>query len=142
MVICQPPQGGLNIYNREPARFPNQNNKGRKENEMVVKIIGVESKAGSFTAQQTGQVIDYNNIYLYAVRTLPVVTDGRICSGEVPETIKIKNDSSVIRGVFNRDMSAKDMVEMIGKEYNVYYDNHNKVDMIIPLDPPAGKKGA
>lgn len=109
---------------------------------MVVRIIGVEAKAGSFTSQQSGQVIDYNNIYLYAVRTLSQPTDNRLCSGEVPETIKIKNDSAVIRGVFNREMSAKDFTDMIGKEYNVYYDNHNRVDMIISLEPPAGKKGA
>lgn len=108
---------------------------------MLIRIIGVESKSGSFTSKETGQVIDYNNINLYGVRVLSHPSDGRLCSGEVPETIKIKNDKDVIRGIFNQEMTAKDFVDMIGKEYNVYFDNHKKPDMIFPL-PTAGKKGA
>lgn len=108
---------------------------------MVVRIIGVESKSGSFVNQSTGQMIDYNNIYLYAVRTLSVPSDGRLCTGEIPETIKIKNDKNVILGIFNQEMSAKDFTDMIGKEYNVYYDKNGKADMIFPL-ASAAKKGA
>ena len=108
---------------------------------MVVRVIGVETKAGTFTSQTSGQVIEYNNIYLYTVRTLSVPADGRLCSGEVPETIKIKNDATVIRGIFSQEMAAKDFLDMIGKEYNIYFDNHQKVDMISPI-APAGKKGA
>ena len=108
---------------------------------MVIKIIGVEVKSGSFTNQANGQVIDYNNIYLYGVRALSQPSDGRLCSGEVPETIKIKNDPNVILGVFNKEMFHKDYLEMIGKEYNVYYDKNGKADMINPLTS-AGKKGA
>ena len=109
---------------------------------MVVRIIGVEVKAGTFTSQQNGQLIDYNNIMLYGVRTLSQPSDGRLCSGEVTETIKIKNNNAFVRGVFNREMSSKDYLDMIGNEYNVYYDNHKKVDMIFPLSVPTGKKGA
>ena len=107
----------------------------------IIKIIGVECKSGSFTSTQNGQQIDYNNIYLYGVRTLTVPADGRLCSGEIPETIKIKNDNNVVRSVFNQDMSANDFLDMVGKEYNVYYDKNGKADMIFPV-PSAGKKGA
>ena len=108
---------------------------------MIVRIIGVEAKAGSFTSQSTGQVIDYNNVYLYGIRTLSEPTDGRLYNGEIPETIKIKNDKDVVRSIFSQEMTAKDFTDMIGKEYNVYYDKNGKPDMINPL-PPAGKKGA
>ena len=109
---------------------------------MVVRVIGVEVKSGSFTNQSTGQVIDYNNIYLYCIRPLAETTDGRLCSGEIPETVKIKNDKDVVRSVFNQEMSSKDFTDMIGKEYNVGYDSHQKVEMIYPYVAPAGKKGA
>ena len=108
---------------------------------MIVRIIGVEAKTGSFTSPSTGQVIDYNNIYLYGIHSLSKPKDGRLCNGEIPETIKIKNDKDVVRSIFSQEMSGKDYIEMIGKEYNVYYDKNGKPDMINPL-PPAGKKGA
>lgn len=108
---------------------------------MLVKIVGVENKSGSFTSQSTGQVIDYNNLYLYAVRSLSQASDGRLCVGETVESIKIKNDVNVIRSIFSKEMSAKDFIEMVGKEYNVFYDKNGKADMIYPIET-AGKKGA
>lgn len=108
---------------------------------MELRIIGVECKSGSFTSQSTGQMIDYNNIYLYGVRSLPETADNRLSIGEASEVIKIKNDKDVVRSVFNSEMTSKDFTDMIGKEYGVFYDKNGKLEMVIPLSP-ASKKGA
>lgn len=108
---------------------------------MIVKIKGVEGMAGSFTSKTTGQLIDYNNIHLYALRPLSPASNGRLCFGEATEDIKIKNDANVIRSIFSKEMTSKDFIEMVDKEYNVFYDRNGKVDMIYPVDS-AGKQGA
>lgn len=36
----------------------------------MIKVVGFETKKGSFTNQQTGEVIDYDNLIIYYVSDL------------------------------------------------------------------------
>ena len=107
----------------------------------LLKIIGVEHKSGSFTSE--GKTVEYNNIYLYAVRSLSKPSDGRLCFGEVTETVKVKYNNDVIRNIFGFDMTSDDFVSMIGSEYNVFYDKNGSVEKVSAVaSASSGKKGA
>ena len=109
---------------------------------MVVKVIGVRCRPGVFVVPSTGEAKPYNNINIYCVTSLKKTSEDVFCAGETFLNLKIKNDKDVIRGIFSTEMTISDFVNMIGNEYNVFFDQYKNPDMITPLAPPAGKKGA
>ena len=76
----------------------------------MIKVVGFETKKGSFTNQQTGEVIDYDNLIIYYVSDLKEEVEGLYSS-----EIKIKSkDIKKILG----DIKPS---EMINKEIIPYY---------------------
>ncbi len=69
----------------------------------MIKVVGFETKKGSFTNQQTGEVIDYDNLIIYYVSDLKKEVEGLYSS-----EIKIKSkDIKKILG----DLNPSDLLD-------------------------------
>lgn len=103
---------------------------------MILTIVGVEKKSGSFTNSASGQSFDYNNIYLYGLRSVSK-DEENFSFGQIPEFVKIKNEREVIISIFGFEVSKDDLVSMIGNDYIVYYDKNGKPEQILPFQKGA-----
>lgn len=96
---------------------------------MVTKIIGYERKAGNLTSDRTGELIDYDNHYLYYT-----VSDVEGVTGQKAGEVKINTKKLTVHG-------AQSLDELIGKEVILGLDPSSKVPRAtdIYLLPGAGK---
>lgn len=99
---------------------------------MVLTIIGGEKKSGTFTNSASGQTFDYNNIYLYGLRPVSSNSDD-FNFGQVPESLKLKNDKDFLTSVFGFVPSQDDLRSMEGNEYIVHYDKNSRVEQILAV---------
>lgn len=110
---------------------------------MIIKIVGVEVKRGTFTRQDSGEVIDYDNVFLYGLQNNEYSENNNFGFGSIAKTFKIKNTTASIVNVFGFELRREDLEAMVGKDYVVSCNEKGRVDSVFPYQKPAeNKKGA
>lgn len=112
---------------------------------MIMKVIGVELRKGTFT--DSGKTINYNNIMIHALKPNVKSSGESFSVGSIPVSVKIKNDVSIIEAIFGSRITTDDLVSMIDSDYDITFDEKKQVDRIVPFSAPApapaaSKKGA
>lgn len=97
---------------------------------MYVTIVGSEIKAGSFTDDKTGKLIDYNNLYLYGLQEVDKAAD-KFSFGFSPVIVKIKNTEEDMKKVFGFTPSGQQLMELDNQAVNVYYNQHGRIDSVL-----------
>lgn len=93
---------------------------------MAVKFIGAQVRAGEFTDEKTGQLVQYNNLVLYTTQPLKC---GEMWSGKEP--IKISNTAENIAKVFGRAITMPFLKERLGWYVDIFYNKYKKVERVI-----------
>lgn len=109
---------------------------------MIITVTGVEHRKGTFPDKKTGEIVDFDNIQIYFIGPIQNPTKEGFAVGKASMVEKLKNDKDVISAVFGFVPTADYFKSMVGKDYEFYYNQKGKLDMIKPYDPPAAKKGA
>lgn len=109
---------------------------------MIMNIIGVEHKPpGDFTTEK-GVTFHYDNIFIYAIKPNVYDKSDSFGCGKSPVTIKIKNDKDVVFSIFGSLPTIDDFKSMEGQDFDFFFNEKGVIDRILPLNPPAAKKGA
>lgn len=91
----------------------------------MIKVVGYEKKKGLFTNQQTGEVIDYDNIILYCINDNVENVQGCYVS-----EIKVKRCDFLKICGHNHD----DVIDHEIKPYYAPYGSHVKLSSIEVLN--------
>lgn len=113
---------------------------------MLVTIIGIEIKSGSFTPEGKSQAMDYNNLMVYGMKDNTYTDEKNMGIGSSPITLKIKNKPDTIKKVFGFIPATDDLENMVGQAYEFYFNEKGAIDKIVIPEtsskPSAEKKGA
>ncbi len=106
---------------------------------MVVTIIGVEHRKGDFVDKKTNERVVFDNIQIYANGPIPSPTKEGFALGKAPITEKFQNDKDILESVFGSVPTADDLKSMVGVQYEFYYNQKRRLEMIKPFEAPLSK---
>lgn len=105
-------------------------------------FVGAEVRAGSFTDEKTGKLINYNNLLMTFAKPAAV---GFVISNPKKPVVKVKNTREDILRIFGEMITMKWLNDRRNWYADVFYDDKNNVSRIMfygPDDPYADNSGS
>lgn len=110
---------------------------------MIMPVTCVELSKGVFT--KDGKDIPYNNIYIHVLKPVNKSNGDCLSYGNLPVRLKIKNDVSVVESVFGSQLTKDDLISMVNRSFDVFFDDKGNAVRIMEVPPDKlgkEKKGA
>ena len=112
---------------------------------MLVSIIGIEIKSGTFIPEGKSESLAYNNLWIYAIKDNTYDEGANFGIGCLPVTLKIKNEPNRISKIFGYIPTAQQLADMVNQAFEFYFNEKGVIDKIVSPETsskPAEKKGA
>ena len=101
------------------------------------KLVGALHKRGKFTNENTGELIEFDNVELI-ILTLPVTTGNYAPVASIGSIVEkaSKFPFSEISNVFGDNVhEVSDLAHLIGKDIQYFYDGSKKICFVQALSP-------